>query len=74
MKMTSMNLTTIIKKSTVKEISKDWLEGVCMMSSTKNLENNRVIFPKNFEKTVNTEDGVGLKIPSYILGGYFEQK
>ena len=74
MKMTSMNLTTIIKKSTVKEIGKDWLEGVCMMSSTKNLENNRVIFPKNFEKTVNTEDGVGLKIPSYILAGYFEQK
>lgn len=72
MKMISMNLTTLIKKSTVKEISKEWLEGVCVMSSFQNLQNKKVIFPKNFEKNVNTEEGVCIKIPSYILGGYFE--
>ena len=70
MKMTSMNLTTLIKKSSIKEISKEWWEGVCIMSSHPDLVDKRVVYPKNFEKPVNTDNGECHKIPTYIVAGY----
>lgn len=69
--MTSLNLTTLIKKSSVKEIGKDWLEGVCVASSNPLIENRRVMYLKNYEKPVNTEQGECFKIPTYVIGGYY---
>lgn len=72
MEMTSMNLTTLIKGSTVREISKDWWEGVCIVSSHPQIINKRVLYPKNFEKHVHTDNGEYFKIPTYVVAGYFK--
>lgn len=69
--MEMMNLTTLIKKSTVKEVGKEWLEGECVSSSNIQIENKRVMYLKNYDKPVNTEQGECFKIPTYVIGGYY---
>lgn len=68
--MEALNLTTLIKKSTVKEVGKEWMEGICVSSTIPEIENKRIMYLKNYEKPVNTEEGECFKIPSYIIGGY----
>ena len=68
--MEALNLTTLIKKSTVKEVGKEWLEGICVSSTISEIENKRVMYLKNYEKPVNTDEGECFKISSYIIGGY----
>lgn len=69
--MQAMNLTSLIKKSTVKEIGKEWMEGICVSSTISEIENKKVVYLKNYEKSVNTEEGECFKIPSYVIGGYY---
>ena len=69
--MEALNLTTLIKKSTVKEVGKEWLEGICVSSTISEIENKRVMYLKNYEKPVNTELGECFKIPTYVIGGYY---
>ena len=68
--MEALNLTTLIKKSTVKEVGKEWMEGICVSSTISEIENKRIMYLKNYEKPVNTEEGEYFKIPTYVIGGY----
>lgn len=62
--------TTIIKKSSTRDLGEEWRWGLVMCSNLSHLNGCEVLYQKNYEKLTNTEEGEAYKIPTYAIGGY----